>query len=58
MHNFGALIGRVLVEELKYFNLTFEHVVMKHIDHIYSKEMAMKSEVVSPILSPNHTCQL
>ena len=33
MYNFGVLISRVLVEELKYFSMTFDEAVTKHIPH-------------------------
>ena len=46
LHNFGILVSRILVEDLPYFNMTFEGVVTKHIDHCYSKEMAQRSETV------------
>ena len=47
MQNFGILVSRVLVEELPYFNTTFEDVVEKHIKHLYYEEMSKKSETVS-----------
>lgn len=47
VNNFGTLVSRVLVEELAYFNTTFEGVVTRHIPHCHSDEMARKSETVS-----------
>ena len=47
MHNMGILVSRILVEELAYFNSTFEDVVIKHITHVYYKEMGTKSNTVS-----------
>ena len=46
-YNFGVLVSRVLVDELKYFHNTFEDAVTHHIIHTHSTEMARKSEVVN-----------
>ena len=44
--NFTTLVSRVLVKHMKYFT-QYSKAVDRHIQHDFSKEMAMKSEVVS-----------
>lgn len=44
--NFTTLVSRVLVKHMKYFH-QYSKAVDRHIQHDFSKEMAMKSEVVS-----------
>jgi L1 cell adhesion molecule like protein len=51
--NFAILASRVLIEEMPYFKETLEDVIQKHLEHVYSSEMATKSEVVSIILIVN-----
>ena len=46
-YNFGVLVSRVLVEELKYFHNTFEGAITHHIIHTHSTKMTRKSEVVN-----------
>ena len=43
----SILISRVLFENVKYFNLTFDGVIKWHIGHDYWEEMSFKSVVVS-----------
>ena len=45
--DFSVLVSRVLVSKLQYFSTTFGDIVVKHIQHEFSKEMAEKSETVS-----------
>ena len=45
--NISILISRVLFENVKYFNLTFDGVIKWHIGHDYWEEMSSKSVVVS-----------
>lgn len=47
IRNFAVLASRTIVEELPYFNKTFEGTVTRHINHIHVDEMAKKSETVS-----------
>uniref|UniRef100_A0A1X7U296 DUF6589 domain-containing protein n=1 Tax=Amphimedon queenslandica TaxID=400682 RepID=A0A1X7U296_AMPQE len=46
LHNFTVLIARILMEEFAFVKKTFSDIIPKHIDHLYSKEMKKKSEVV------------
>ena len=47
--NFTTLISRVLVKHMKYF-AQYSKAMDRHIRHDFSKEMAMKSEVVSALM--------
>jgi hypothetical protein len=42
----SVIVARILVETMPAFQFYFEDVVEHHINHMYSKEMGMKSEVV------------
>lgn len=44
--NFIILITRIIVNHIDVFKFSFEDVVSKHIEHEYSREMALKSQVV------------
>ena len=45
--NLRVLISRILIDNVPYFNFTYSDLYPAHIIHKYSKEMSMKSEVVS-----------
>ena len=45
--NFSILVARVLVAHIPYFKTTFNDVLVNHIPHEHSKEMAEKSEMVN-----------
>ena len=45
--NIAILVSRVLVTHLKYFNVTFQDVTQRHIQHQFYQEMSQKSVVVS-----------
>ena len=45
--NFEVLIGRTLVKHMPFFYRGFSDVVVQHIPHRFSEEMAQKSDVVS-----------
>ena len=45
-HNFKVIMSQILVEEIPFFKTTFNDVIIHHIDHKYSGEMAKKSVVV------------
>jgi hypothetical protein len=49
IHNFSILVSRVLTQELKYFNHTFEGCVTNHIYHEHYEDMSKKSETVNDI---------
>ena len=40
------LMSQVLVREVPFFKITFDDVVINHIDHKYIKEMSSKSDMV------------
>ena len=44
--NLAVLVSRVLVDHLKYFNVTFQDVTQRHIEHQFYQEMSQKSVVV------------
>lgn len=44
--NFVALVSRVLVDQLPFFEHTFDHVVAWHTPHSFSEQMKAKSDVV------------
>ena len=44
--NVLVIISRILFENMKFFEISFEGVVDWHISHEYEKEMAQKSVVV------------
>lgn len=48
------LVSRILVKYIKFFEQSFDGVVVNHIRHVYSKEMATKSETVSYCLCMNN----
>ena len=45
--NFRVLVTRELVRHMHFFSNNFSDCVVSHIPHVYSKEMAKKSEIVS-----------
>lgn len=45
-NNISILISRVLVNNLDFFNLSFDRVVDWHIKHEFFEEMSKKSDVV------------
>ena len=47
--DFTVLISRIIHNNLAIFGDDFKKLVVQHIPHKYSKEMCMKSEVVSSI---------
>ena len=47
--NIAILISRVLCKYLKFFKLSFDDVVKKHIQHRYYEEMSSKSSVVCSV---------
>ena len=49
--NIAALISRVLVSNLSFFEFSFDKVVDWHIEHQFSLEMSQKSKVVSYYIS-------
>lgn len=54
VRNFAVLVSRILVKYIKFFEQSFDGVVVNHIRHEYSKEMATKSETVSYCLCMNN----
>ena len=54
MNNMAILMGRVIQKHCIFFK-THVKRVQSHIPHMYSKEMSMKSEVVSGIVTCNNT---
>ena len=46
LHNFALLVGRQLVDHMKYFAENYSDVVTRHITHDFYKEMSTKSETV------------
>ena len=50
--NIAALMSRVLVSNLSFFEFSFDKVVDWHIEHQFSLEMSQKSKVVSYYISP------
>ena len=44
--NFKILISRVLIQHIKFFEISFKDIVQCHIPHVYDKEMSKKSKVV------------
>ena len=49
LHNMTILVSRMLVKNVAVFKLYFEDVVEHHIEHIYTREMSQKSNVVGSI---------
>ncbi len=45
--NFAVLVARVIVDNIPFFEEDHRGLILRHIQHKYSKEMAIKSEVVS-----------
>lgn len=45
--NIGTIVSRVLVNHVPFFTKTFSGTVTGHIPHQFSKEMSLKSEIVS-----------
>ena len=45
--NFSMLVTREIVQHMPFFAKNFSDVIVSHIPHTYSKEMARKSEIVS-----------
>ena len=54
--HFTILVARVLVEHIPYFAEDFKGLVINHIPHPYTSEMAKKSEVVSRYKSIDFIC--
>lgn len=44
--NFIILVSRILVDNIPFFQQTFDGAVTRHIRHKYSTEMATKSQVM------------
>ena len=53
LHNFTLLVGRLLVDHMKYFSENYGDVVTRHIMHDYYEEMSQKSETVSNYITRN-----
>ena len=47
LSNLRVLISRILINNVPYFSFAYSDLYPTHISHKYSKEMSMKSEVVS-----------
>ena len=45
VRNMGIILSRILADEYPYFATIFRDVVTCHIDHLYSKEMAISSQL-------------
>ena len=43
-------MSRMLIDHMKFFEVTCQDVVERHIPHEFSKQMSMKSNVVSLII--------
>ena len=48
--NFRVHLQHILVDNLKFFNITCNDLVTRHITHKYYPEMSMKSNVVSALI--------
>ena len=47
--DFAVLISRMIVEYMPFFSTDYKGIPLQHIPHKYSKQMSIKSEVVSHI---------
>ena len=44
---FKVHVSRILVDNLEFFKVTCQDVAIRHVPHLYSRQMSMKSTVVS-----------